>query len=114
MIKKIYGVDPTKKVKPKMVRNAIIKCFFEAHKEVLDDVSKIQNIDERELKEIKKLNVEALIRKFFKEIQADFDEPTKEDLIKICDKLADYASNFRKPQIITKHYKEIMTLINKL
>ena len=37
---------------------------------------------------------------------ADFDNPTKEDLAKVMNKLVDYAVNFRNPEIVKKHYDE--------
>ena len=59
MEKRIYGVDISKKVAPIMARDAIIRCFIAAHKEVLDnmkDYSSFKSKEEFEM--IKKLNVE--------------------------------------------------------
>ena len=111
----IYGVDISKKVTPVMVRDAIIRCFLAAHKEVLEMMKEYYAFgSQKEFKEMKKLEVELLIKKYFAETGGNFDNPTKEEIIKVLDKLAEYAKNFRSPEVIKKHYGEIMRLVNKL
>ena len=111
----IYGVDISKTITPVMVRDAIIGCFLAAHKEVLDLMKEYGTFkSEEEFKKMKSLNVEYLIRGIFSDIKADFNNPTKEDLVKVIARLADIAKNFRNPEIVKKHYGEIMTLIDKL
>jgi len=113
MGKTIYGVNTDEQVTPIKVRDAIIRCFEEAHAEVLNAMrTYVHPKSEEEYEELKKLQVEALIRKYFGEIQADFENPKQEDLVKICDKLAEFAAHFRSQDIIKKHYDEIMKLIN--
>lgn len=115
MGKKIYGVDVSKKVTPLMVRDAIIKCFISAHKEVLDNMKEYGSFKSRdEFERIKKLNVEYLIRALFSEDGKDFENPTKEDLIQVVSKLAEIAVQFRSPEIVKRHYNEIKQLIEKL
>ncbi len=115
MTKKIYGVDPTKDITAVQARDAIIRCFVSAHCENLENIKEYgDEISKEHFEKLKKINVESLIKKYFKEIEGNYKNPSKEDLIKICDKLAEFASNFREQKIIKKHYQEIMQLINKL
>jgi hypothetical protein len=69
---------------------------------------------EEELKEMKHKTVKSLIESKFKEVGGDFNNPTKDTLIQVVGKLAEYASSFREPIVIDKHVYEIMSLINKL
>lgn len=111
----IYGVDTSKEVTPIMVRDAIIKCFVLAHKEILEMMKEYYKFGSKEeFKEMKELEVELLIKKYFKDTGGNFDNPTKEEIMKVLGKLAEYAKNFRNPEIIEKHYGEIMQLIGKL
>ena len=113
--KLIYGVDPSKKVTPTMVRDAIIECFVEAHEEVLNEMKEYGEFkSKKDLKETKRNYVVNLIKGIFKEVDGDFGNPTKESIIAVCEKLAAIASNFWKPEVIEKHYGEIMQLVNKL
>lgn len=115
MGKIIYGVNTDEEVTPLKVRDAIILCFKEAHVEVLSAMrSYVHPKSEEEYEELKKLQVEALIKKYFEEIKADFKNPKTEDLVKICDKLAEFAANFRSEDIIKKHYNEIAELISSI
>jgi hypothetical protein len=113
--KKIYGIDLSGKVTPAMVRDAIIECFVRAHSEVLEMMKEYHKFEsDEQFQQMKQLDVKILIKSKFDEIGADFDRPTKEDLAKVIDRLADFASNFRKPEIIKKHYNEIKQLIELL
>jgi len=115
MAKKIYGIDPCKAINAKDVRDAVIKCFFEAHKKILDELEKMGDAESKEdLEKIKKADTELMIKKYFEEVGGDFNNPTKKTIIAVCDKLAEFASNFRPPEEIKKHYQEIMILIDKL
>lgn len=98
-----------------MVRDAIIRCFIEAHSEVLNMMKEYHKFgSEKEFEQMKEIDVKLLVELKFKEAGADFNNPKKEDFIAVLDKLADFAVNFRKPEIIKKHRDEIMELINKL
>lgn len=115
MAEEIYGVDLSKEITPVMARDAIIKCFIQAHSEVLAMMKEYHEFkSEGEFEEMKKIDVKFLIELKFKEVGADFENPTKKDLIAVLNKLAEFASSFRKPEIIQSHYNEIMRLINKL
>ena len=111
----IYGVDISKLVSPIVVREAIFKCFFEAHKEVLDQMrgySELKN--EKEKDEFRRLEIKLVIKEAFKKAKANYDNPTKDDLINVIDNLAEFSEKYRMQEIIKKHYNEIMILISKL
>jgi hypothetical protein len=111
----IYGVNLNDNITPVMVRDAIIKCFYEADDDVLDNlfqISTFKSIEDE--KDTKLRHVNIMIKKMFRDIDGDFYNPTKKSLINVIDKCAEYAKYFRDKEIIEKHYKEIMTLINKL
>ena len=111
----IYGVDISKEVTPIMVRDAIIDCFTNAHSGILEEMRDYADFkSEEELLEMKHKTVKSLIESKFKEVGGDFNNPTKDTLIQVVTKLAEYASSFREPIIIDKHVYEIMSLINKL
>lgn len=115
MNKKIYGVDLSKGVTPIIVRDAIIVCFEYAHKEILDmmdDYTRWESDEER--KKFRNLKVKMLVKNAFKEANVDYDNPGKEELIRVIDRLAELASEFRKPEIIEKHYNEIKGLISMI
>lgn len=112
---KVYGVDVSKPVSPIMVRDAIIDCFHKAHTEVLDEMDSFAEWKkDSDRDEFRKIEVELLVKKFFEDTGGNFDNPKKEDLTRVCDKLAKYAINFRKPKIVKKHFKEILTLVNAI
>lgn len=115
MSKKIRACDPSEEITPITVRDTIIQCFTDAHTEILEMMKEYHEFkSEEEFEEMKKMDVKILIQAKFKEIDADFDNPTKDDLLAVISKLADFATSFRKPGIIERHYKEMMALINKL
>lgn len=115
MGEKIYGVDLDGEVTPVMVRDAIIECFLGAHGEILDDMKETGDFkSEEEFEEMKKVDIKLLVKKSFGDVGGDYDNPTKEDIIGVCGKLAEFAANFRKPEIIEKHRGEIMRLVEKL
>lgn len=112
----IYGVDTEKPFTVEDVREAIVRCFVQAHSEVMD--SYINDIDKNasaeEIEEMKKVNVRQIIKKAFGDSGGDFDNPNKESIIGACGKLKEFAANFRNQEMIQEHYKEIMKLVEKL
>jgi hypothetical protein len=113
--KKIYGIDITKKITPIMVRDAIIQCFYEAHCSVLELAREtFGHPPEKKFEEMKKSHVKELVQNIFIKIEGDYNNPTKDNLLKVLDNLKDFASIYRKPEIIKKHVGEIMHLIKKL
>ena len=112
---KVYGVDLDKKVTPVLARDAVIKCFLKAHSEVLEEMKEYTDFkSEAEFERMKKLNVELIIKNIFKDVKVDFNNPNKNDIIDVCDALAEFAKNFRKPEIVKKHYEQIMKIVKKL
>ena len=107
MGQKIYGVDLEELITPVMVRDAMVRCFYEAHcaqaglglkKEVFVDKSYCQEI----------------VRKAFSDAGEDFDKPSKESILKALNNLKTFSASFREPNIIEKHYNEIMRLVERL
>ena len=108
----IYGVDLSGKITPVQVREAIIKCFSQAQEELMEYMRKTTEL---EPKKIEKILVDFNIEKAFAETGGDFNNPTKETLTQVINKLKEYAAGvFRDADIIEKHTVEIMQLIDKL
>jgi hypothetical protein len=114
MTEKIYGLDLTQKITAVMVRDAIIECFSQAHAEVLDMMDEYTEWkSEEERSRFRNLEIELIIKNLFKEANADFDNPTKESLYIVIDKLAGFAVQFRKPDIVGRHYAEIKEILER-
>jgi hypothetical protein len=110
----IYGVDTEKEVTPEKVRDAIIECFYQAHQEVLGDMYvllKKGNNGVEESNEIGKEYIKETVVNYFIKVGGDFTKPTKEDILRVLDELKKFAEGFRSPEIIGKHYGEIMKLL---
>jgi hypothetical protein len=106
MCAEIYGIDLTKQITPLMVRDAIILCFQDAHcKDTGFDASE-KDVNQKYCLEI--------VKKAFQESNANFDNPTKEDILKATENLSEFAKKFRDQELIKKHYTEIENLIQKL
>ena len=113
--KLIYGVDVSKNVTPIMVRDAMIQCFYKAHCNVLELAREtFGHPPETKFEEMKKSHVKELVEDIFHRLGGDFNNPTKENLFEVLEKLKEFASIYRKPNIIKKHVGEMMLLINKL
>lgn len=111
----IYGLELSGEITPKKVLGAVTECFVQAHKEVLDEMKEYHEFkSDEEFEQMKQMDVQMIIKSIFKDLGADFDNPTKADLLKAVEKLAEYAVNFRKPEIVKKHYDEITMLMSKL
>lgn len=112
----VYGVDTETPYTAEDILKAIEACFKKAHDEVLEkELGDFKSgMTTEEFDEIKKINVHQMVRKYLDEVGGSYQKPTKDKLIALCDKLADFAKNFRSPEIIGKHYNEIMQLITKL
>ena len=85
----IYNVDISKEVTPIMVRDAIIECFTQTQQEVIESMKVISGLKSEEAK---KINVDLLIKNAFDEVGGDFNNPTKESLIKVIMKLKKFCS----------------------
>lgn len=112
---KIYGVDPNGNVTPMMIRDAIIECFIVAHKEILDKKDEFYSLKSKiELEAMKRQDIVMLIQEIFEENGDDFDNPTKEALLRVVAGLKKIAAKYRSEKIIERHAGEIMILIDKL
>ena len=112
---KIYGIDTYKDVTPIMVRDAIIDCFYQAHEESLEQIKDLEKIPfNNNFDDFKRENVLSVIKSIFDEVGGDFDNPTKEILIKVVNGLKKYSNFFRDEKIINEHASEIMLLISKI
>ncbi|MBN1779150.1 MAG: hypothetical protein JW816_02955 [Candidatus Buchananbacteria bacterium] len=102
----IYGIDDQKIITPLMVRDAMLECFYQAHCEAsslgIDDAS------------VNREYCHEIVRKMFSNIGGNFDQPTKQDILKAIEALKTFSQSFRKPEIIKKHVVEIMKLVDKL
>lgn len=94
------------KVTPLMVRDAIVECFNKAH---CEDAG-----FESEEKELNEQYCKSVVEKFFRDVDGDFNNPTKESIMKVVEGLVEFSKNFRNPEIIKKHRDEIFELINKM
>jgi len=111
----VYGVDVNGEFTAVDVRDAILRCFEEAHDKALRGSTEGQNFkSEEEFEKMKKLDVRMFIQKIFKEVGGDFDNPDKESLSAVVSGLEEYSRHFRKPEVIEKHACEVAKLINKL
>jgi hypothetical protein len=102
-------IDPT----PIKVRSLLIDCFFEAQKATMIQAG--QSLGTKTDEETLRSNVEGVIRMGFKEVGADFENPTKGTLNAVLDVLARKASAWGTPKAIIDHHKVTMTeIIEKL
>lgn len=111
----VYGVDTEKAVTPKDVRDAVIKCFTEAHTDALEDFNTDNpSLTSEEISSLKLTSVKELVKQYFDECNGDFDNPTKDSLFAVLEKLKVFAANFRNQETIEKHYAEILILMDIL
>ena len=101
----IYGVDVDSNITALVVRDAILRCFIEAH---IEDAKK-QGLDN--LEDAEKLCIQK-VHEAFQQTGGDFDNPTKAALLKAVGFLAEFSRSFRYPNIIEKHKTQIMQLLS--
>ncbi|RME54630.1 hypothetical protein D6777_03150 [Candidatus Woesearchaeota archaeon] len=109
----LYGVNEKKKITAKQVRDAIIKCFSEAHELVITTQPEFAKT-KKLTKKMKEEWARDFVKSIFRTRGADFEKPTVEDLVYVVEQLKSYASLFRSPAIIEKNAKQIMGLIKKI
>ena len=112
----LYGVNTEGEITPEKVRDAIIECFYDAHQEILKDMYVLLDEDQKAEKpnDIGREYIKETVINYFIKVGGDFTKPTKEDILKVLDELKEFAKGFRSPEIIKKHYGEIMQLVEKL
>lgn len=112
----IYGVDIDSKFTALDVRDAIIRCFKEAHNDVLQETmfADQTTVDPDKIEQIKQLDINMLINQMFSKIDGDFEHPDKQTLLRLVDALGEFARSFRPPEVIEQHAAEIKLLLAKL
>ena len=101
----VFGVDDSKINSPIIVRQGLEECFFQAH---CKDTGLIGEAGSN------RIYCKELIKNAFKKIDADYENPTKESLIKVVDYLASFSKMFRDPNIIEEHKRQMIPLIMAL
>ncbi|MEM0467093.1 MAG: hypothetical protein QXL17_02240 [Candidatus Thermoplasmatota archaeon] len=95
------------------VREALINCFVEAHKEFMKKGAEATGkpVSEEEIRK----NTKILVKQAFNRVNADYDHPTKEDIMKVMGVLQEKAKAAgRDMSIIQKHARQMMELVNQL
>lgn len=110
----IYGIDTDKRVSPLDVRNALVECFTQAHAKELEDLKNYADVKPADFELIKRINISQLLRQYFAETGGDFENPTRDSILAVMDKLKSFAGNFRDPSVIAGHYGEIIKLVECL
>ncbi len=93
----LTGLTPIK------ARDLIIKCFFEAQKETFARAKESlgKSADEKAILE----SVTNAVRVVFRETGGSFDNPSKEDLVRVVEGLARKSASWGTPQDIIEHHK---------
>ncbi|MEM4397623.1 MAG: hypothetical protein QW757_03305 [Candidatus Woesearchaeota archaeon] len=110
MAKKNSFCKSNKKLTPIEVRDAIVDCFLGAHKEALSNVFVPEEMREK----FDRNSVVLIVKEAMRKAQGNYDNPTKEALFFSLFHLAELAKNFRNIDLIVKHFKEMLDLIDKL
>lgn len=111
----IFGIDVTRNdITATEVRDALIPCFAAAHRLALEEQENPVDLSPRVFDGMSLSNAEAVIRKFFTEVGADYDHPTKKNLEDVVLKLAEYSKSFRSDEIIRQNKQEMGRLIERL
>ena len=103
----LSGLNPIK------ARDLIVKCFFEAQKETFARIKQDMggSTSDKDLMS----NVIASIKMVFREVGSDYENPTKEGIMKAVESLAKKAGSWGTPQdIIEFHKGQIMKVLGIL
>lgn len=95
--KDLIGLDTIR------ARDIIIKCFFEAQKETFARVKEAlgRTVNEKEILE----SVTNAVKLLFRESNGSFENPSKQDLLNVVERLASKAASWGTPQDIIEHHK---------
>lgn len=99
----IYGVDTTNEVTPKMIREAIVSCFYDAH---------CKQSELGEEGEAAEDYCTEIVKRAFSETGGDFENPNKKSILACIPWLAEFSKSFRDQSVIQKHMSQIVELIN--
>ena len=106
--------EDLKDVTPQKALTLIIDCFYTAQKETYARVKKEMGLVVNSDKELYN-NVYASFSLIFRELGADFKNPTKDNLLEVVDILAERSSSWGTPEeIIEHHKKEVKKLLDAL
>ncbi len=84
---------------------AIVDCFYEAH---CADTGLSGSED------VGRQYCLSTVKKIFQDNAVDFNNPTKEGILKVVNALADFSKSFRSQEVIEKHKNKIIELLNKM
>ena len=112
----IWGVELDSNYGPKEVRDAVIVCFVQANGDMVLRMSGATvPTNEKEKEALTKELVEDLIRKTFEKSGEDFENPTKESILKVLEHLKEIARKVHQDEsAIGSHYAEIKKLVDGL
>ena len=116
MARIIYGVDIESDFSCIDARDAIIRCFVEAHDDVLRETmfpGKTE-IDPVKVEQLKQLDVRMLIKQMFIKVGGDFDNPTAASLRGVVGELRKFSESFRNQETIEMHAQAIGSLLERL
>ncbi|MBU1087553.1 MAG: hypothetical protein KKD05_08590 [Candidatus Omnitrophica bacterium] len=108
----LQGED-LKDLNPQKARDLIIKCFFEAQKETFKRAKQKfgKSSDDTDVSQ----RIISVVKLTFQQINADFDQPTKESLLKVIERLAAMSASWGTPEdIIEHHKKQIQRVLSQL
>lgn len=94
--------------------DAVIDCYYQADLEVLESLFQPSDYQSKEVEETKRKHMDVMIKKFFHDVNGDFNNSTKESLVKVIDKCREFAKCFRDQSVIQEHYNKILMLINRI
>lgn len=95
------------------IREALINCFVGAHKEFMRKGAEAvgQQASDADIRK----NTEILVKQAFNRVHADYNNPAKDDFMKVMQVLQEKAKAAgRDMSIIQKHAGAMMTLVNQL
>lgn len=93
------------KISPQDVVAAIVDCFYEAH--CADTGLEGNESTSRQY-------CFSIVKKAFQDQGVNFDNPTKDGILKAINALADFSKSFRSQDVIEKHKNKIIDLLNKM
>lgn len=102
----IYGIDTDQPVTAILVRDALVRCFAQAHCPFNEPEKLPEHFDT--------LYAKPIVEKAFIDSGGDFEHPTKESLMRAVIKLMDFSKIFTDPSVIEQHAQEMRQLIEKI
>lgn len=90
-------------------RDLITRCFLEAQKETFYRVRERAGVSHNE--DSVKKSIDNVVKMAFKSTGGDYDNPSKESLMKVVGQLAENAASFGTPEDIIDHHKGLIEKI---